>query len=439
MGFALIATPIARVWALAAWVLMPFAGASPAPGDVVAVKSKIIDGATGKAIPAFVEQGGRVDPKDPTQVIWGYSEGRVEQANPEGLFRTHIDWAGGQRIRILAPGYAPQALLAGPPPKGAETVEVIVRLTRGREVAGTIRDAKGDPVAKAAVFLVGKRQVNITGGQAVREHVGGADKTFTRSLSAHDGRFAMTGGDDDDRLVVSAPGLDFWVVPLPKDPNAPCDVRLPEPGRLTIEFDIAGAAAEGIFFLQMLTHEVPGWEEIRHVRLLRQPNGTNRTLANLAPGVYSITRTKSVQIGDSGFGAMLDRQRITIEPGGAAEAVFIRKTGAAITGRVEWPGREASDGAFVTVKPGKVTDDPLQPKFDATKTAPDGSFSTERLPPGDYTIAVQAYIPRPKDGPLYTGSRAPEYVGTAKVTVPAGGAPKPVTITLELPGKAGAK
>ena len=97
------------------------------------------------------------------------------------------------------------------------------------------------------------------------------------------------------------------------DPNAPCDVRLPEPGRLTIRYDIPGGLAEGRFRLQLLTGEVRGWKSIDHVREARQPNGTSRTLADLAPGDYSITRTKDVQLGDSTYPGMLDRQRITEE------------------------------------------------------------------------------------------------------------------------------
>ncbi len=220
-------------------------------------------------------------------------------------------------------------------------------------------------------------------------------------------------------------------VPKPADAEKPLEVRLPEPGRLTLKYDIPGSEAEGRFFLQMASYEIAGWEGIDNIREPRVANGKSRTLLNLAPGKYTITRSKNVKLDDMGIGAMLDRQNFTIAPGGAAEAVFVRDRGAAITGRAEWPGRDTSPGALVSINTADSKDNPLFARFDATKTGPGGVFTTERLLPGEYTVTVQAYLPEPKGGRFSTGLRAPAFVGSAKVTVPAKGQPEAVVITLK--------
>jgi hypothetical protein len=313
-------------------------------------------------------------------------------------------------------------------------MEVTGRMVRGREVMGTILDHTGKPVTDASVFLIGKSPVAITGGKALRSFDMGEDKAVTRANTVAEGRFAIIGaGEDVERLAISTPELDLWVVPLPANPRAACDVRLPEPARLTIKYDIVGAAAEGEFFLQMLTNEDKGWLGIDNIHKPKIANGASQTLTNLAPGPYTITRTKNVRIGTMGFGTMLDRQRIVLKPGGTGEAIFVRERGASITGKVEMPDREKYEGAMISVRPAGEIKDRFGPKFDTVKMEPDGSFRTERILPGEYTIEVQAYEPEPPGRRFNTGLRGPNLTGTIKVTVPAEGEPKPVTITLKKP------
>ena len=313
------------------------ASGNSASADGVSVKGKVIDGVTGKPITVFVEQGGKVDPKDPKKIEWGYFETRTEGEVADGAYRVNINWNEGWRVRILANGYLPQPVIVEAPPKDAKELEVIVRMVRGREVMGTIWDHTGKPVADASVFLVGKLPVSITGGKAVRSFDMGEDKTVTRAKTVAEGRFAIMGaGEDVERLAISSPGLDLWVVALPANPSAACDVRLPAPARLTIKYDIAESLAEGEFFLQMLTHENELWLGIDNIHKPKIANGATQTLANLAPGAYTITRTKNVRIGSMDFGVMLDRQRIELKPGGMAEAIFVRERGASIAGRLKW-------------------------------------------------------------------------------------------------------
>ena len=398
--------------------------------DKVEIRGKVVDADTGKPITRFVEQGGSVRGG---ALEWGFWE--KGSGSPEGAFNATLDWAAGERMRILADGYASQPVLIEAPPAGVKTLDIVVEMSRGRKVAGRVRDADGKPVAGAGVFLVGSRGAKITGGKAVLFFTGDEDKAVTRTTTSKDGTFTLTGsGDDVERVAVSTPEIDLWVVPAPDDLKAKVEIRLPRPAKLAIRYDIPGAAADGEFFMQMTTYEMPGWKGVNSEVNHNVANGKTLTLANLPPGTYWITRTKKATVGNRGFSGMLDRQKITIKPGGEAEALFVRKTGAAITGKVEGIDPVKIDGVLVRIHPAKVAaDDLFPPAFDQVAVGPDGAFATDRLAPGDYTVIVSAYTKTDPNAPQFSGKERPTFTSTAKVTVPKEGAPKPVTITLKPP------
>ena len=419
-------------WAVALLLIVWLGISGGARADKIEIRGKVVDAATGKPITRFVEQGGSVRNG---ALEWGFWENRTDGPITDGHFRATLDYSAGDRMRIVADGYASQPVLTEAPPAGVKTLDIVVEMTRGRKVEGRVLDADGKPVAGAAVFLVGKRPTNITGGKAVLSFTGDEDKAVTRATTAKDGTFSLTGsGDDVERVAVSTPRIDLWVVPAPDDVKAKVEVRLPKPAKLAIRYDIPGAAADGEFFLQMTTYEMPGWSGVNSEVTHKVANGKPLTLANLPPGTYWITRTKRTKVGNREYSAMLDRQKITLKPSGESETLFVRQTGAAVTGKVEGIDPQTIDGVLLRVHPAKVADDDrFPPAFDQTGVGPDGAFATDRLAPGDYTIMVSAYAKQNLNGPLFTGIERPALTGTAKITVPNEGAPKPVTITLKPP------
>lgn len=382
--------------------------------DKVEIRGKVVDAATGKPITRFVEQGGSVRGG---ALEWGFWE--KGSGSPEGAFNATLDWAAGERMRILADGYASQPVLIEAPPAGVKTLDIVVEMHRGRPVKGSVVDADGKPVKGAAVFLIGRRPANITGGKAVNSYDRvEEDKSVTRTTTAADGTFTLTGsGDDVERVAVSTPQIDLWVVPAPDDVKARVEVRLPRPAKLAIRYDIPGAAADGEFFMQMTTYEMPGWKGVNSEVTHNVVNGKTSTLANLPPGTYWITRTKKTNIPGRGFSAMLDRQKIALKPGGEAEAVFVRKTGAAVTGKVEGMDPEKIDGAVVRIHPAKVAaDDLFPPALDQVAVGSGGAFATDRLAPGDYMVIVSAYAKQDANAGGRLGFERPALTATVKVT-----------------------
>ena len=104
------------------------------------------------------------------------------------------------------------------------------------------------------------------------------------------------------------------------DENAEFAIRLPEPGRLAVKYDIDGGAAETTLLLQMLHRDEPTWRGIGNVREPAVANKGEVTLDNLPPGKYDLTRRKSK--GDYAMSG-LDRRTIEIEPGKTTRSDFV--------------------------------------------------------------------------------------------------------------------
>jgi hypothetical protein len=84
----------------------------------VEVFGNVVDAEMGKPVGAFITEAGKFDPKDPTNVTWGFSETRTTS----GGFRATIECNKGWTARILADGYVPQPILSeAPPPEKTES------------------------------------------------------------------------------------------------------------------------------------------------------------------------------------------------------------------------------------------------------------------------------------------------------------------------------
>jgi hypothetical protein len=170
---------------------------------------------------------------------------------------------------------------------------------------------------------------------------------------------------------------------------------------------------------------------------------------NLPPGEYFVERIKEFE---SVYGVVttgaLDRSIVKIVPGQLATVDFARPKGAAVSGQViglDRPEMRKATPArvFVTVERGGETggtqtprDSAQSPLVDAIDAgtvfqngdAPDGKFTTEPLPPGQYRITANLFDDSRSD--VTTLDKPPLFAGEALVTVADDGQPPPVKIEL---------
>ena len=405
------------------------------------VSGHVVDDVTGKPVSNFSIQGGHVDEKDPAKITWGYTL-ETRGSNPKGVFSTRLRWSGGWRSRIIAGGYVSHPILTELPKDGAVKITgMVIRLKRGREVSGHVLDHAGKPVKDAGVYVVNPSIGNLTGGKAV-EHDGEEDKKAIRVATDADGAFTVTGiGEDAQRIAITSSALDLWVVPVPKGDAAVdnLEIRLPQPGRLVVHYDIAGAPDKTRLFMQLHTWEMPGWSGVSNNRHDPIQQHVETVLDNLPPGDYTIDRVKNLGLKNKWDEAWLDRRTVKVESGKTTVTDFVRSHGAPITGQVV--GLDQGEVAkaeptrvYVRVVPPKE-DRSKSPTFDSVGMEPgdkpmDGKFTTERIPPGQYKVRAEVFIPETEQQRRSTGIVPPGFVGEALVTVPEEGLPEPVKIQL---------
>ncbi len=397
----------------------------------VELSGRVVDDETGELVKGFALQEGWPDPKDPSKISWGggtHHSSLHENGSfsvQQGMHKGRILW-----LRVLADGYLPQPVTPEPLTAPASAQNLEVRLKRGLEVHGRVVDHTSKPVAGAKVFLGGYQGLHLVDGEAECFYC-------SRTTTDKEGAFVLAGvGEGADSITVSAPSLHVWQVPLTK-PDEEILITLPQPATLVLRYDIEGDEDPGQFHLHLKTREMKDWKGVGSFQEPTVANKGTTTLSNVTPGVYDLFRMKELRVGQQGGGALCDRRTITLDAGKTSEVEFVRKTGHPITGEVVGLKEAGVPGALIYVKPAAATGDPLKTDewklttFDALTCGEDGQFKTARIPPGTYTVIVYAYNPEPRTNIFYTGVRLPDFIGTAKVTVPENAPPPPVRIELK--------
>ena len=400
----------------------------PPANIVVEIRGHVVDAATGRTIPYFTVQGGCVDAKDPAKITWGFwSQGR-SSPNRTGEFSLTLNWSAGDRARIVAGGYLFQPILTEPPKAGVTKIDdLVIALKRGRQISGHVFDFAGKPVKDAGVFVVGNPSVNLTGGKAMTRcgpPPETEDKGAGRFATDAQGAFTVMGINSDSKgIAITCSALDLWVVPIPKDDasSEKLEIHLPQPGKLVVHYDIAGAPEKATLFRHLHTWEMPGWEGVSNEVYDPIQQHIENVFDNLAPGKYTIYRCKFLGLWGT---RLLDRQTVKIESGKSTVADFVRSKGAPITGQVTGLDQFDAPPAIVVWVVSPEGNERDQRHFDAIPLLPgdkpmDGRFTTERIPPGQYRVKAKV-----------GNSLSPPFAGEVLVTVPEEGLPQPVKIPL---------
>jgi len=191
-------------------------------------------------------QRGRPDPKDPSKIVWGvlWSGG-----HGDGSFSAREQLEKGRELwlRVLANGYLPQPVTPEPLTAPASAQNLEGRLKRGLEVRGRVVDHAGKAVVGAKVFLGGYQELELAEGEAefwsprlYGLKTPSGNFYCSRTTTDEDGAFVLAGvGEGANSIIVSAPSLHVWQVPLTKA-DEEILITLPEPATLVVRYDIEG-------------------------------------------------------------------------------------------------------------------------------------------------------------------------------------------------------
>ena len=338
-------------------------------------------------------------------------------------------------------------------------------------VRGRVLDHEGKPVKDARVFLRGPGTLQVLNGDIdwhmpngnwgggdlsvgdddprLRRWIGNVTREVVRTDA--DGRFRLDGlGRDCSHVIVLAPQLYVWAVPLPAgDARRDMTVRLPQPATLKVVMDIPGAIQrnemrplydsvrwprtvppekDAWIHLRLMTKNMDGWKDLGDFSQIRPvANPGELVFANLTPGRYDFLRIKEFSLGHRGQGAFCDRQQdLNLSPGETKVIRLVRTRGQRVEGEVRGLPKD-SPGAWIAVRsakneePKKMIDQRLLSNADFLTYQNDAKFLTSLLEPGQYRIVAHAYQPElePKlrMQTVQTGVRRPDFIGTALVTI----------------------
>lgn len=411
--------------------------------DRITVAGKVVDNETGKPITAMMIQAGKMDPKDPKKITWGFSERNTRAKT--GRFSTTVRWNQGWTARIVADGYEPHPILTEAPELGQTKLEVEIRLKKGKPIAGVVLDHTGKPVPKAKVYAVSARGINLTHGQARDRYDEKVDIRAKFVETDNQGKFEIHVGGSTS-IAVCAPTIDAWAHAVDATNSKALEIKLPAPTLVRIRCDIARAGDEVEVFYQFLSYLSEGYKNIQSTRSFKMKNGESIDLKTLPPGKYQFVRQKMHHFGSVGIGAMLDRTFVEIKAGETTEINFARPKGQRLSGLVKLPKDANLAGVILSVKAVEAEPQPWskhknhvvyssqliagmpQKTIEESKAA----FKTELLSPGKYIIQVVGYKRMTPAEMRLSGIRLPEFESVTKeLTVTEAGAPNMMVIELK--------
>jgi hypothetical protein len=433
----------------------------------VLLSGRVVDDQTGKPVEHFSFE-------------WGWPEGPEGKVGWGGMVTRSSRWVGGKFTqqsglgegkkiwaRIVAPGYSPQPVMAEPVVGPLELKNLVVRLTKGGAITGTIVDHRGKAVNGARVYLVST-------GLELQD---GAAQGFTGSTATSDpeGRFTINGYDDSgtQRLaiwsqaqmigtngkkeMICAPAIPAWVVAaedlakpiastipgtgkttavIPESGLRTRTIQLPQPGNLRLSYDVPHSDPRADIRLELATWDINEWRGVQVVLTPKADNGGSIEFQNLTPGEYDLARVKTLRLDQMGRSVFLDRQRVKVEAGKTADVAMVRREGVEVSGRVVGIDEAGVSGATIYIKDDKATGDAEQRDewklkvFDAMTCDEAGRFSTARLEPGAYAFIAEAYLPETAEMRGRSGIRLPDFVAVKKVTVAKDGQAPEVELAL---------
>ncbi len=379
-----------------------------APALYVDIDGGAVDDETGEPIPDLMIQTGQINPDKPDEIIWNEGfEGTYQGINEACKFLL-CNQKEGFALRFLACGYVPQAITRSEVIASRRTANLQVRMKRGGNLHGVVRDHAGRPVAGTTVYLAPLDLGYVRFGEVMSSgNVTNWAHTFAMTDAA--GRFFLRGvGKNKIRIiVVTEDGRMVQPVQV-TGPGQDLKITLPKPATLIVRYDIPGDVAETYFDLTLRTNklELPLWEYIAPKTTAKVTNGGQIVLSNLTAGTYNFSRimmggpTNADYMfiyGDPPEDVQGDLQTLVLKPGRTREVRMVRSVGQRVQGQVTGLQGITNGQAYLYVGTVAAISSPrsfkskLEPCFDAVKLGEDGRFETALLEPGTYALMAEVF------------------------------------------------
>lgn len=259
-----------------------------------------------------------------------------------------------------------------------------------REISGVVLGHDKTPVSNAHVLLVREGH----GWNLTRSKIDERSRfKYPLTKTDDDGKFSIKQANSDaNRIQVITETGYVWIV----DGNQIADlanavIQLPEPGRISIQYDLPADSLDWEYRLWLLTlkEQTAGFR-----RVVSEGPLSHEGIAinNLPPGLYSFERDiHAIKTDTTILGITADRQGIVVEPGKETKVKIQHVDGFPVRGRILGIDDVKLNDGFVCIQymaPYLPNEDGRMSSrltaFQVIRILNEREFTTDPIPPGDY-------------------------------------------------------
>jgi hypothetical protein len=399
------------------------------------VQAWVVDAETEQPITKFRAGAGRNHGFGDSDQFYAEYPGMKNYTDANGLFTLELNEEQVNAIKAEADDYAGKVEKLPAAENGV--VQVTLRLKPSASVRGVLVNAAGQPVPGASVALTKDGSMGGTQVQFRKGRLTGSGRDTTIVTTDAEGKFTLGSPPETGGLVIAAADAGFARSTVDEVRHTGRLV-LQEYGRIEGSIKIAGAPSAGQEFMFSLMNIGVNldWESYRTtsdadgkfsfekippgegelVRLIKtSPSSwmhSHKTTVTVAPG-----QTAPVSFGAEG--AVINGQvRLEIPPGEGEEFNFSGSLNSKMPAFNQKFATPAEATAFY--QSAEWREQSKQRKYYGVAINPDGSFSVDSIPPGEYTLSVSATKPKPGGE---SWNRATVASGSTTVTVPDSASP----------------
>ncbi len=298
----------------------------------------------------------------------------------------------------------------------------------GATVRGRVLNHRGLPVANAEVLLLGKERIVV---EAERRTWFLPERDLPKPVSTRtdkDGRFSITRKQGTaDRVAVIAQDPLFWVVSRSSlAAGDDVEITLPEAGSLAVQCDLPGKPAKQSVMIDLKTFDGITFnrDSLRfHSASSSLVNPGETVFEHLPPAEYAVQRNQDTKTGpNTTLMTGADRRMVKIESAKRASITIDRKIGKPLSGQVLGLENAELRYAYLTISgfgPEEVfradgKKNRMLVAFDVIPITSDGRFTTDPIPPGEYTTNLFSVL---ESTPQLSSQRS-DFSASSKFSVP---------------------